>query len=98
MTTIPSSAAVGPVAAAPPASAVPERVRLVRFDRAERVLHWVNAALFGVLMATGAVLYVGPLSALVRRRSWTRLRRSASIPRWWTIPSSHERTLPRSGS
>ena len=29
-----------------------------RFDRVERSLHWVNAALFLLLMATGAVLYI----------------------------------------
>jgi len=42
--------------------------RLPRFDRNERVLHWVNAALFLVLMATAAALYIGPLSAVVGRR------------------------------
>ena len=30
-----------------------------------------------------------------RRASWRMPRRSASIPRWWTIPSTHVRTLPR---
>ncbi len=42
--------------------------RIVRFDRNERWLHWANAALFLVLLATGMTLYVGPLSALVGRR------------------------------
>lgn len=51
---------------------VPERVRLERFDRAERVLHWVNAALFGLLMATGAVLYLGVLATLVGNRPLVR--------------------------
>lgn len=51
----------------------PGRVRLPRFDRAERWLHWVNATLFGVLMATGAVLYLGPLEALVGRRELVRM-------------------------
>ena len=46
--------------------------RLERFDAAERALHWANAALFGVLIATAAVLYVGPLSALVGRRALVR--------------------------
>jgi formate dehydrogenase subunit gamma len=41
---------------------------LVRFDRAERWLHWTNAALFLTLVGTGAALYVGPLSTLVGRR------------------------------
>lgn len=42
--------------------------RLPRFDLNERLLHWANALLFLVLMATAAVLYVGPLSAVVGRR------------------------------
>ena len=41
---------------------------VVRFDRAERWLHWVNAALVGVCVLTAATLYVAPLSALVGRR------------------------------
>lgn len=41
---------------------------VVRFDRTERWLHWANAMLFLVLLATGMTLYVGPLSALVGRR------------------------------
>lgn len=49
-----------------------ERERLVRFDGAERVLHWVNAALFLTVMFTAAVLYVGPLSAAVGRRELIR--------------------------
>jgi len=52
---------------------VPERARLARFDDTERMLHWVNAGLFGVLIATGAVLYIGQLSALVGRRELVRL-------------------------
>jgi len=46
--------------------------RLARFDAAERALHWANAALFGVLLATAALLYVGQLSALVGRRELVR--------------------------
>ena len=38
---------------------------LLRFDRVERTLHWVNATLFGILMLTGAALYAGPISTLV---------------------------------
>ena len=49
-----------------------ERGRLVRFDGAERILHWVNAALFLTVMSTAAVLYVGPLSAAVGRRELVR--------------------------
>jgi formate dehydrogenase subunit gamma len=54
-------------------SDVPTRVRLGRFVPAERVLHWVNATMFGVLIATGAILYIGALSALVGRRELVRL-------------------------
>ena len=51
----------------------PEPVnRLVRVDRAERILHWVNAALFAVVMFTAGVLYTGQLSALVGRRDLVR--------------------------
>ena len=32
---------------------------LLRFDRVERTVHWVNATLVGVLMLTGAALYAG---------------------------------------
>lgn len=45
---------------------------LLRFDGVERALHWANATLFLVLLATAAVLYVGPLSALVGRRPLVR--------------------------
>ncbi|CAN5532260.1 hypothetical protein BH20ACT2_BH20ACT2_10230 [soil metagenome] len=41
---------------------------VVRFDRTERLLHHVNAAVFGVLLLTAAALYIGPLSAVVGRR------------------------------
>ncbi|HUR23101.1 MAG TPA: cytochrome b/b6 domain-containing protein [Acidimicrobiales bacterium] len=53
-------------------SEVPARQRLERFDRAEMALHWVNAGLFGVLILTAAILYFGPLSALVGRRQLVR--------------------------
>lgn len=43
--------------------------RLIRFDRAERWLHGLNGALVLLVMFTGAVLYFGPLSALVGRRA-----------------------------
>jgi len=45
---------------------------LLRFDRVERTLHWVNATLFGILMLTGAALYAGPISALVGNREVVR--------------------------
>ncbi len=41
---------------------------VLRFDRIERMLHWVNATLFAVLVLTGAALYFTPLMALVGRR------------------------------
>jgi len=46
--------------------------RLARFDATERALHWANAALFGALLATAALLYIGQLSALVGRRDLVR--------------------------
>jgi formate dehydrogenase subunit gamma len=46
--------------------------RLVRFDRTERLLHGANATLFLTLIATGAALYVGPISTLVGRRELMR--------------------------
>jgi formate dehydrogenase subunit gamma len=45
---------------------------LLRFDRVERVAHWVNAALFGIVMLTGSVLYIGQLSVLVGNREIVR--------------------------
>jgi formate dehydrogenase subunit gamma len=42
--------------------------RVVRFDRTERVVHWTNATLFFVLIATGASLKVGSLATLVANR------------------------------
>lgn len=50
-----------------PAAAREPATRL-RFDGVERALHWANAALFLVLIATAALLYIGPLSAVVGRR------------------------------
>jgi formate dehydrogenase subunit gamma len=43
--------------------------RILRFDRAERALHWANAILVLILLGTGLVLYVGSLSAVVGRRA-----------------------------
>jgi formate dehydrogenase subunit gamma len=45
---------------------------LVRFDRIERIVHWTTAVLVGILIATGAILYMGELSALVGRRDLIR--------------------------
>jgi formate dehydrogenase subunit gamma len=45
------------------------RVRFVRrFSRTERTLHWVNAAGFLLLLASGLILYLPRLSVLVGRR------------------------------
>src|SRR4051812_49878504 len=46
--------------------------RLHRFDRVERYVHWANATLFLVLVATGASLYIGALSTIVGRRELVR--------------------------
>ena len=45
-----------------------EHRQLLRFDRVERTVHWLNASLFLILIATGAALYFTPLIALVGRR------------------------------
>ena len=45
---------------------------LLRFDRVERTVHWINATLFGTLMLTGAALYAGPISTLVGNREIVR--------------------------
>jgi formate dehydrogenase subunit gamma len=46
----------------------PPRSTLLRFDRAERLVHWANAILFTILLATAAVLYLPPISAAIGRR------------------------------
>ena len=40
-----------------------------RFDRTERAVHWASAALFLILIVTGAALYLQPLDALIGRRA-----------------------------
>ncbi len=47
---------------------VPASAPLLRFDLTERLVHWANAALFAILMATAAALYLPPVSAAVGRR------------------------------
>ncbi len=42
---------------------------LARFDRVERAVHWVNAALMAVLGFTGAALYLQPLGQAIGRRA-----------------------------
>jgi formate dehydrogenase subunit gamma len=46
----------------------PKLQRFPRFDRTERVVHWTNATLFFVLIATGASLRVGALSTVIAHR------------------------------
>ena len=58
--------------AAPAAEPVEAEGRLRRFGGAERFLHWSTAALFLVLLATAALLYLAPLSAVVGRRPLVR--------------------------
>lgn len=45
---------------------------VVRFDRTERILHWVGATAVLVCVATGLVLYFRPLSVAVGRREIVR--------------------------
>jgi formate dehydrogenase gamma subunit len=56
----------------PPAEAAtpsPGDGLIARFSRAERALHWATAAAVLTCAVTGFVLYVGPLTALVGRRT-----------------------------
>jgi cytochrome b subunit of formate dehydrogenase len=55
-----------PTATTPPESS--GRDPIVRFDALERVVHWLNAGLFIVLLVTAAILYVPELSASIGRR------------------------------
>jgi formate dehydrogenase subunit gamma len=61
-----------PVATAEPIRAGghrPSRPRYVqRFTRTERLVHWVHAAAFFVLLASGLVLYLPSLSTAIARR------------------------------
>jgi formate dehydrogenase subunit gamma len=43
-------------------------VMVERFDGIERIIHWVNASLFAVMIFTALSLYFAPLSTLVGRR------------------------------
>jgi formate dehydrogenase subunit gamma len=55
------------VSAVSPARPAPE-ARLARFDRVERIVHWVTAVLMLTLLVTGFSLYTGPLSKWIGRR------------------------------
>jgi formate dehydrogenase subunit gamma len=59
------------VAPAPPALRAADPP-IERFDRTERIVHWVTASLFVTLMLTGAALYAGPISTLVGQRDLMR--------------------------
>src|SRR5262249_12290752 len=50
-----------------------------RFDRAERLVHWTTAVLVGVLILTGACLYLGELEAVVGRRELVRTIHVAAV-------------------
>ncbi|MGH9152290.1 MAG: cytochrome b/b6 domain-containing protein [Acidimicrobiales bacterium] len=63
-------APTSPSGSGPPAAGPAGRLRC--FDGAERFLHWATAALFLVLLATAAALYLAPLSAAVGRRPLVR--------------------------
>ena len=45
---------------------------VVRFDRTERLVHWLSAAAVLVAVATGAILYVAPLAIAIGRRAVVR--------------------------
>jgi formate dehydrogenase subunit gamma len=55
------------MASAPETPSAPGRIR--RFDRTERAVHWVHAAGFFALLATGLALYVPALAEVVGRRN-----------------------------
>jgi formate dehydrogenase subunit gamma len=76
------------------------RVDLPRFDRTARWLHWANAALVGVLVSTGAILYWGELSSVFGRRAlFKELHVIAGlalpIPFLLALPGRHGRRLRR---
>jgi formate dehydrogenase subunit gamma len=52
----------------PSTSPARQHDRLRRFSVGERVLHWTNAALFLIMLATGAALYIPQVSEAVGRR------------------------------
>jgi len=44
-------------------------VRIERFTRTERTLHWMHASAFFALLVTGLILYLPALSTLISRRN-----------------------------
>ena len=74
--------------------------RIDRFDRTERALHWATAALVGLLVATGAVLYWGELSSIVGRRAFFKQVHviaglALPLPFVLALPGRHGRRLRR---
>jgi len=55
---------------------------LRRFSRTERAIHWVHAAAFSVLLASGLVLYLPALSELVSRRPLVKAVHVDTAPAW----------------
>ncbi len=49
-------------------TATPSVVRLLRFDGVQRVVHWINAVLFGVLIFTAIPLYFGSFFGILFAR------------------------------
>jgi formate dehydrogenase subunit gamma len=77
-----------------------EGATVERFDGVERALHWANATLVLALLATGASLYFGPLSAIVGRRALVKNVHVISglllpIPFVLTLPWPFARALRR---
>lgn len=48
-------------------------VRILRFDRVQRVAHWANAVLFGVLIVTAIPLYFGSFFGVILARHGVQL-------------------------
>ncbi len=68
----PTDAVTNPSASETPGGAdseSPAALRLLRFDRVERVAHWSTATLFAILMATALPLYFVQVESLVGRRA-----------------------------
>ena len=52
----------------PPAELLPP-AEILRFSRAERLVHRTTAALVGICLLTAAILYLSALQTLVGRRA-----------------------------
>lgn len=69
--TAPAADGTGP-GPSPPGADAPGALSITRFTTPERALHWSMAVVVLVCAVTGLVLYVGPLTALVGRRTLVR--------------------------